>query len=73
MIPKLKEAKVIRVNKNKDAILVWYGGIEIKEIDINTHEEQTHEVYDPKKPDFPTYMQVKRRMREIILEDQPNE
>jgi len=66
MIPNLANSKLHRVDTINNTLLVWFGGVEIKEFTLNSlHEETTHTVY-PRREGFPSFREVKFKMREIM-------
>lgn len=69
MIPNLKNVKIYRVNTNNNTLLVWSGGSAIHQYSFNTNEEKMYKVVNPQRPDFPTFMEVKRKMRDIIANE----
>lgn len=60
------KAKIIRINTNNNTMLVWFGGVQIKEYAIAGKEVNTHTISNPTKPGFPSFKQVKNRMREML-------
>lgn len=69
MIPKLTDAKLIRVDKAKETVLVWYGGATIQAFTLRGRKLAEYGVPNPAKPNFPTYTQVKHVMRSLIRDD----
>ncbi len=68
MIPNnIEDAKICWIDKAAGVLLAWWGGLEIKAYKIKeTAEVKTYVIEKPYKPDYPSFTQVKKRMREII-------
>lgn len=68
MVPDLTHSKLLRVNTTCNTMLVWFGGENIKEYSLNTKDKEeikTHTIHC-QKPNYPSFREVKKRMREII-------
>lgn len=69
MIPNMSEAKLYRIDTINNTLLVWFGGVKIKEYTLNGGKEmETYEIERPYRKDFPSFLQVKTKMHEIIKE-----
>lgn len=68
-IPNLAHAKLVRVDKNKNKLLVWFGGKYIKIYSLKTgQEDNVITVEDPIKINWVSFSAVKNKMRNYILE-----
>lgn len=66
-MPNLISAKMIRVDKENNTLLVWFGGKCIFIYSLQTKEEkQTVEIKHAPNKDYVTYSAVKKLMKAII-------
>jgi hypothetical protein len=68
-VPNLKEAKIIRIDKANNQILAWFGGEFFRVLQPGTDgwdEIMTISIDDPFHHSYPSFKQVKKRMRELI-------
>ena len=66
-IPDLFGAKIVRVDKNRNQILIWFGGQYIKAYSLQTGQEaDIMTVEEPVRAGWISYSQVKNKMREHI-------
>lgn len=69
-MPDLTKAKMMRVDKKHNCLLVWFGGEYIKVFPLRS--QQTYRsvtVLPPPDENWITFSTVKRKMREIVNEE----